>query len=462
MSEVLEPTISLSAKLLGDASFLREYGIKYAYYSGSMYKGIASSSMVIAMGKAGLLGFFGSGGLKIDEIKSALKEIKQALSEGEAYGANVLASHGDPSAEESIIELYLKEGVRVIEASAFMQVSPSLVRYRLTGLTRLDNGELRTPNRIIAKVSHPKVAESFMQPAPEAIVAKLLKEGHITSEEAALSSLVSVASDICVEADSGGHTDQGVAQVLLPAMIALRDDLMTKFQYKNKIRVGAAGGIGSPQAAASAFILGADFIVTGSINQCTVEAGTSDAVKDLLQDMSVEDTAYAPAGDMFEMGSKVQVLKKGLFFPARANKLYELYQRYNSLDDIDDRSRQLIQEKYFKRSFESVWQETREYYAKKTPDKISLIEKNPKKKMALVFRWYFIYSTRLAKQGNKENVVDYQVHCGPALGTFNQWVKGSKLERWKARGVAIIADSLMNATAEFIASRLEHFQKIQN
>lgn len=60
--------------------------------------------------------------------------------------------------------------------------------------------------------------------------------------------------------------------------------------------------------------------MTGSINQCTVEAGTSDDVKDLLQQLNIQDTDYAPAGDMFEMGAKIQVMKKGVFSrPGRIN-----------------------------------------------------------------------------------------------------------------------------------------------
>jgi trans-AT polyketide synthase/acyltransferase/oxidoreductase domain-containing protein len=97
--------------------------------------------------------------------------------------------------------------------------------------------------------------------------------------------------------------------------------MMPKYRYDKPIHVGAAGGIGTLHAAAAPFIMGADFILTGSINQCTVEAGTSDAVKDLLQELNVQDTAYALAGDMFEIGARVQVAKRGLFFPARANKL---------------------------------------------------------------------------------------------------------------------------------------------
>jgi hypothetical protein len=208
-----------------------------------------------------------------------------------------------------------------------------------------------------------------------------------------------MANDICIEADSGGHTDCGVAYTLFPAIRKLRNDMMDKFKYKKLVHVGAAGGIGTPEAAAASFVLGADFIVTGSINQCTVEAETSDIVKDLLQQMNVQDTEYAPAGDMFEYGAKVQVLKKGLFFSARANKLYDLYRQFNSINEIDDKTKTQIQEKYFKRSFESIFEELKEHYPQNIIDKAN---NNPKHKMALIFKWYFYYSTKLALSGKTE------------------------------------------------------------
>ena len=87
-----------------------------------------------------------------------------------------------------------------------------------------------------------------------------------------------------------------------------RDAAMAAHAYRKPLRVGCAGGIGIPEAVAAAFVLGVDFILTGSINQCTVEAGSSELVKDRLQEMQVQDTDYAPVGDMFEIGAKVQVL----------------------------------------------------------------------------------------------------------------------------------------------------------
>jgi trans-AT polyketide synthase/acyltransferase/oxidoreductase domain-containing protein len=237
----------------------------------------------------------------------------------------------------------------------------------------------------------------------------------------------------------------------MPAMQRLRDDIMARQRYQKRIRVGAAGGIGTPESAAAAFIMGADFITTGSINQCTVEAGTSDAVKDLLQDMDVQDTTYAPAGDMFESGSKIQVLRKGVFFPGRANKLYELYTRFNSLDEIDAPTRKQIEEKYFGRSFDEVWAETKSHYARRFA---GAPEPTPKQKMSLIFRWYFVHTTRLAMRGDADGRVNYQVHCGPALGAFNQWVKGTPLESWRNRNVADLAERIMTGAASVLSRRL--------
>ena len=209
-----------------------------------------------------------------------------------------------------------------------------------------------------------------MSPAPKAIIKKLVEQGKLTSEEATLGEHIPMSYDICLESDSGGHTDQRVALHLssILVILVLRKDMMEKYHYPKLIRIGAAGGIGTPEAAAAAFMLGADFILTGSINQCTVEAGNSDQVKDMLQTMNIQDTAYAPAGDMFELGAKVQVLRKGLLFPARANKLYDLYLHYDSLDAIDEKTKQQIQERYFKRNFDDVWEETKAYYLKEKPD----------------------------------------------------------------------------------------------
>ncbi|MCP4023610.1 MAG: ACP S-malonyltransferase [Desulfobacteraceae bacterium] len=437
---------------LGCSEYKKDYNLKYAYAAGGMFHGIASKELVVKMGRSGMIGYFGTGALSKEEIEKAILYIQTRLDQGQAYGMNLLSGPW----ENEKVDLFLKHKVRNIEAAAYLQMTKALVKYKLNGLKRNKDGTIRISNRIMAKLSRPEVAQGFLSPAPADIVEKLLEQGMVTTEQAELALHLPMADDICVEADSGGHTDMGVASALMPAIIHLRDEMIKEYHYVKKIRIGTAGGIGTPEGAASAFILGADFILTGSINQCTVEAGTSDLVKDLLQEMNVQDTAYAPAGDMFEMGSKVQVLKRGVFFPARANKLYELYRHYNSLDEIDDDTRQQIENKYFKRSFDSIWEECKRFYPQA---EIQRANNNPKQKMAFIFRWYFNHANLMALQGNEENRVDFQINCGPALGAFNQWVKGTNLEKWQNRHVDEIGEKLLSETCELLVKRLKQFAK---
>jgi trans-AT polyketide synthase/acyltransferase/oxidoreductase domain-containing protein len=73
--------------------------------------------------------------------------------------------------------------------------------------------------------------------------------------------------------------------------------------------------------------------------------------------------------------------------------------------------------------------------------------------MGLIFKWYFIYSSRLAMRGLEEDKLNYQVHCGPALGAFNQWVKGTALESWRNRHVSNIGERIMKGAAAVLVKR---------
>lgn len=450
--------LRVSATSLGSELFRRRYSLQYAYMAGAMYRGVASADLVIKMGKAGFLSFFGAGGLSLEKIEKNIVRIQAELSAGQPYGLNLLANYEYPAQEEAVVDLYLKYGIKNVEAAAFMQMTPALVRYRLQGLRMNERGDIVCTHRVVAKVSRPEVAKAFMSPPPAHVVDNLLARGLVTPQQAEWSRRIPVSHDICVEADSGGHTDGGIAAVMLPPLLRMRDEIQRVHGYAEPLCMGLAGGIGGPEAAAAAFLLGADFVTTGSINQCTVEAGMSDDGKSMLQEIDIHDTEYAPAGDMFEIGSQVQVMKKSVFFPARANKLLSLYRHYESLDDIPPRTRNQLEATFFKRSFDEIWQETTHYFRSiKLDHEIAKAEANAKHKMALVFRWYFAYSTRLAIEGKGEDRVNYQIHTGPALGSFNQWVKGTELESWTKRHVDHIALKLMDATADHLTRSFSRF-----
>ena len=446
----------ITALTLGNADFKKEYGLKYAYIAGAMARGISSKELVTAMGRAGMMGYYGSGGQNMEILEKDLKAIKQELGD-KPFGANLLHLPESPEKEEEIVDLFMKLGVKYVEAAAFMQMTPALVKFRVSGLYE-ENGEVKSHNKVMGKISRPELAEAFYSPAPEQILERLISSGKINEKQAQLARKIPMADALCIEADSGGHTDHRTPYALVPAILQMRKQMAEKHGYKKFVFTGAAGGIGTPEAAAASFILGTDFILTGSINQCTVEAGTSDIVKDMLSQINVQDTDYAPAGDMFEFGAKVQVLKKGTFFPARANKLYNLYIQFDSLNSIDQKTKDQIQKLYFKKSFDEVYKETKEFFAERDPSQIEKAEKNPKHKMALIFRWYFGYSMRTAMQGKEDDKVNFQIHTGPALGAFNQWLKGTELKDWHNRHVDKIGIRLMEETAKILNERFEQLK----
>jgi len=143
-----------------------------------------------------------------------------------------------------------------------------------------------------------------------------------------------------------------------------------------------------------------------------------------------------------------------VFFPARANKLYDLYNRYNSLDELDEKTKKQLEEKYFKRTFNEIFEDCKAFYPQ---GEIDRVEKNAKAKMAMIFKWYFAYTTSLALHGDKKNRVSFQVHCGPSLGAFNQVVRGTDLEDWNKRHVSDIAMFIMDETAALLERRMRQY-----
>ena len=440
---------------LGDPRFCEDHGIQFPYVTGAMANGIASEEIVIEMAKAGMLGFFGSAGLRPERVKQAIDRIQGEIGD-KPYGFNLIHSPNEMELEMGIVELYLERGIKLVEASAYLALTLPVVRYRVTGIHRDAEGNVVTPNKIVAKVSRVEVATQFLSPPPEKFLNQLLEAGHITAEQAEMAKEIPMAQDLTAEADSGGHTDNRPAIALLPTLISLRDRLQAEFNYPNPIRVGAAGGISTPTSAAAAFAMGAAFIVTGSVNQACVESGSSDTVRKLLAQAGQADIAMAPAADMFEMGVKVQVLKRGTMFAMRAAKLYELYRKYNSLEELTSAEKDMVEKQYLRSSFAEAWESTKAFFQKADPAQITRGEADPKHKMALIFRSYLGQSSRWANAGEPSRVVDYQIWCGPAMGAFNEWVKDTFLEQPENRKVVTVAFNILYGAA--VTQRVNHLK----
>ena len=437
---------ALLPEFLGDSVFKKAHGLRYPLVAGAMANGITSTEMLEAMGRSGMIGFFGAGGLSLSRIESAIDRVQSAM-EGLPYGFNLIHSPFDPALEAATVELYLKRGVRRVSAAAFMDLTLPLVHYRLKGIHRDADGRVVCPNQVIAKVSRIEVARKFLSPAPEKIVTALLEKNFITRMEADLSHYVPVAEDLTAEADSGGHTDNRPAISLLPTMLALRDDISDRFDYHRPLCVGLGGGIATPASIAAAFAMGAAYVLTGSINQGCVESGTSDIVRKMLAEAGQADVTMAPSADMFEMGVKLQVLKRGTMFPQRASKLYELYSQYGTLQDLPPDQIRMLERNYFKKSLDAEWEQTRLFFQTRDPSQVSRAASDPRHKMALLFRSYLGQSSTWAKNGDPERIIDYQIWCGPAIGAFNEWTRGSFLEQRENRKVVTVSMNLLVGAA---------------
>jgi PfaD family protein len=443
---------------LGDQAFCREIGIRYQYLGGSMAKGISSVAMAEELGRAGMLGFFGAAGLPFAAVETA---VDQLTGTGFPCGFNLIHSPHEPDLEAALAELYIRKNVRLVEASAFLALTLPLVRYRTHGIHRAADGTIIAPNRIIAKVSREELAEKFFSPPPEKLLRQLLEQGLITAEQVELAAQIPMAQEVTAEADSGGHTDNRPAIALFPTILSLAGRMEQKFNYGVKLRVGLAGGIATPIAAAAAFAMGAAYIMTGSVNQACVESGTSDTVRKMLAETRQADVTMAPAADMFEMGVTVQVLKRGTMFPMRAAKLYDIYRSHDGLESIPGTERNKLEKTLFLAPLDDIWRDTRAFFLQRDPRQVERAERDPKHLMALVFRWYLGQAAHWAKDGTSTRTMDYQVWCGPAMGAFNEWAAGSFLAAPGQRRVATVARNLLYGAALQARANMLRYQEIQ-
>lgn len=446
--ETLGSLPPLYPEWLGNRGFCELHGTRFGYVGGAMANGIASTRMVIALARAGCLGFFGAAGLSLARVEAAIDELSRELDPaGLPWGVNLIHAPSEPAHEEAVADLLIRRGVRVVEASAYLRLTAAVVRYACTGLTRAADGSIQRRHRLLAKISRAEVARHFLQPAPAALLAKLVERGQLSAQEAELAAQIPLAEDITCEADSGGHTDNRPLPALIPAIARLRDDIAAERGYPRPIRIGAAGGLGTPGAVAAAFALGADYVQTGSVNQGCVESGLGEAARVLLAQADMADVTMAPAADMFEMGVDVQVLKRGSLFAVRARKLYELYRAHPSLEAIPAAEREKVEQSMLRASFDEAWASTRAFWEKRDPAQVARAERDPKHQMALVFRSYLGLASRWAIDGVAERSSDYQIWCGPAMGAFNTWARGSFLEAPAQRTVAQVALNLLEGAA---------------
>ncbi len=443
---------------LGDRGFTAVHNIRFPYVVGEMARGIATPAMVVAAAKAGLLGFYGSAGLPLHVVREGIAEIKAGLpAANSTWGANLIHSPQQPGMERDVVDLFLETGVKRVSASAFMQQSAEIVRYSALGLRRVGD-RIERDTHVFAKVSRVEVAEKFMAPAPDDILRELVASRAISLEQAELAACVPIAADITAESDSGGHTDNRPAAVLFSSLSETAGRIARQHGFDERvIRIGLAGGIATPQAVAGAFQMGAAYVLSGSVNQPAIESGLSEVARQMLAEAGAADVMMAPAADMFEQGVDVQVLKRGTLFGLYAQRLHALYRSGATTENLSSDDRQWF-EKRLGQSVEAAWSSTVDYLQQSNPQALASAQDDGNYRFALLCRRYLFMASQWARDGIFDRKVDYQIWCGPAMGAFNHWAKGSCLEALENRTVKQIAWNLLEGAAQITrAAQLRSF-----
>jgi len=127
--------------------------------------------------------------------------------------------------------------------------------------------------------------------------------------------------------------------------------------------------------------------------------------------------------------------------------LYELYSRCASIEAIPQEEREKLEKNVFKRSLDDIWIETVRFFSERDPRQIDRANADPRQKMALIFRWYLGLSSRWSSSGDQGREMDYQIWCGPSMGSFNDWTRGTYLEQPENRRVVDIALHILSGSA---------------
>src|SRR6202012_407319 len=122
----------------------------------------------------------------------AIDELSAALGDELPWGVNLIHSPNEPALEERVADLLIRRGVTRVSASAVMALTPAVVRYASSGLSRDASGKIVRPRHVFAKISRAEVARRFISPAPAEMLPALVERGLPPAPEAHISGPVPV------------------------------------------------------------------------------------------------------------------------------------------------------------------------------------------------------------------------------------------------------------------------------
>ena len=182
--------------------------------------------------------------------------------------------------------------------------------------------------------------------------------------------------------------------------------------------------------------MGAAYVVTGSVNQSCVESGASDAVQGDARRGRQADVAMAPAADMFEMGVKLQVLKRAPCSRCGPRKLFELYQAYDGLESLPAADAPGWRRRSSAPAGGASGQDCVGYFARRDPEQLARAERQPQAQDGPGVPLVPGDVVALGGAGEPDRARRLPGLVRPGDGQLQRWVTGSYLKTPGNRRVA--------------------------
>ncbi|MFE5217385.1 MULTISPECIES: ACP S-malonyltransferase [unclassified Streptomyces] len=354
----------------------------------------------------------------------------QAVTAAARHGWGIGLRAG-PGADR-LVTLLLDRGVRHVEADHPYGPDAALVRFRFTGARRTPAGTPVARRHVLARVSGLDQAAAFLRPPSPDLLAELVRTGGLSAQEADAARELPVASDLAVQAPAGWHADGADAYQLLPSVAALA----ARGPGPEPVHVGLRGVVGTPEQAATAFALGAAFLVSTSLTACAPNARLSAQLGRTLTEVTDDDLTWAPTERYATLGVPARVVRRGTLFPARAHLLHRLLRAHRFLAEVPAARRRHIEEEVLGGPAAGLPPGALDGRVRTTD----------------VFRWYVRETARRTGAGDPVRPLDHQLPCDPELTHFNRAALGTGLAARQARTPGAVAGHLLTKAAELLAA----------
>ncbi|MFF4439498.1 ACP S-malonyltransferase [Streptomyces sp. NPDC001621] len=354
----------------------------------------------------------------------------QAVTAAARHGWGIGLRAG-PGADR-LVTLLLDRGVRHVEADHPYGPDAALVRFRFTGARRTPAGTPVARRHVLARVSGLDQAAAFLRPPSPDLLAELVRTGGLSAQEADAARELPVASDLAVQAPAGWHADGADAYQLLPSVAALA----ARGPGPEPVHVGLRGVVGTPEQAATAFALGAAFLVSTSLTACAPNARLSAQLGRTLTEVTDDDLTWAPTERYATLGVPARVVRRGTLFPARAHLLHRLLRAHRFLAEVPAARRRHIEEEVLGGPAAGLPPGALDGRVRTTD----------------VFRWYVRETARRTGAGDPVRPLDHQLPCDPELTHFNRAALGTELAARQARTPGAVAGHLLTKAAELLAA----------